>query len=72
VTALRRSLDSFNHKKPIIVADSVRSASRTDKGVHALRSAFTFDACPNAKDVENWTQPAINKYFMMNGHKARI
>jgi tRNA pseudouridine(38-40) synthase len=51
-SSLDSSLMSFNKRKSLIVPGSIRTASRTDVGVHATKNAFTFDVQSTSDEQE--------------------
>jgi len=51
-TVLNECLNKFNKGKIEKLIPMVRTASRTDIGVHAVRNAFTFDTTiDNSKEI---------------------
>jgi tRNA U38,U39,U40 pseudouridine synthase TruA len=67
-------LDQFNRKVPSFIP-KIRTASRTDIGVHALMNACTFDTTDNSdrKDYEiDIIYKGLNYYLQKYNHQIQI
>ena len=62
ISTLKKGLGQFNNKQHLVLTDTIRTASRTDVGVHASRNAFTVDVCQNYNNFETKLPVSVNSF----------